>query len=123
MTSKCRLPWWLSGKESACSAGDAGLILDPGRSHMLQKNEARALQLRSPGAATTGSTRGNSEPVRLEPALPNWRVAPACHNHRRPGTAKNKSITLFFKKCKCNFCIPKLKRHGSYCVPPLYWYG
>ena len=23
-------PRWLSGKESACSAGDTGLILDPG---------------------------------------------------------------------------------------------
>ena len=22
----CRLPWWLSGKESTCNAGDAGLI-------------------------------------------------------------------------------------------------
>ena len=26
------LPWWLSGKESACSAGDAGLIPGLGRS-------------------------------------------------------------------------------------------
>ena len=26
------LPWWFSGKESACSAGDAGLIPGLGRS-------------------------------------------------------------------------------------------
>ena len=25
------LPWWLSGKESACSAGDLGLISGSGR--------------------------------------------------------------------------------------------
>jgi len=25
-------PWWLSGKESACNAGDMGLILELGRS-------------------------------------------------------------------------------------------
>ena len=34
-TSICvmeRLPWWLSGKESACNAGDVGLILGLGRS-------------------------------------------------------------------------------------------
>ena len=30
-TSKC-VPWWLSGKESACSAGDVGLIPGSGRS-------------------------------------------------------------------------------------------
>ena len=27
-----RLPWWLRGKESACNAGDPGLILGSGRS-------------------------------------------------------------------------------------------
>ena len=27
-----RLPWWLNGKESACSAGDTGLIAGSGRS-------------------------------------------------------------------------------------------
>ena len=26
------LPWWLSGKESACGAGDVGLIPEYGRS-------------------------------------------------------------------------------------------
>ena len=26
------LPWWLSGKESCCNAGDASLIPGPGRS-------------------------------------------------------------------------------------------
>ena len=26
------LPWWLGGKESACNAGDVGLIPGPGRS-------------------------------------------------------------------------------------------
>ena len=26
------LPWWLSGKESSCNAGDAGSILELGRS-------------------------------------------------------------------------------------------
>ena len=50
MMSKCRLPWWLSGKESACSAGNTGSTLDPGRSHVLQSNEARVLQLLSLGA-------------------------------------------------------------------------
>ena len=25
-TPKCRLPWWLSGKESTCNVGDVGLI-------------------------------------------------------------------------------------------------
>ena len=32
-----RLPWWLSGKESSCNAGDLGLILgserSPGEGH------------------------------------------------------------------------------------------
>ena len=28
-----RLPWWLSGKESACNAGDAGSIPGSGISH------------------------------------------------------------------------------------------
>ena len=27
-----RLPWWLSGKESACNAGDSGSIPGSGRS-------------------------------------------------------------------------------------------
>ena len=27
----CLLPWWLSSKESACNAGDAGLIPELGR--------------------------------------------------------------------------------------------
>ena len=29
--SLCRLPWWLNDKESACNAGDPGLIPDLGR--------------------------------------------------------------------------------------------
>ena len=33
-------PWHLSGKYLPASAGDMGLILDSGRSHMLQTNEA-----------------------------------------------------------------------------------
>ena len=33
-----RLPWWLSGKESACNAGDAGSI--PGREDPLEKEMA-----------------------------------------------------------------------------------
>ena len=28
-----RIPWWLSGKEFACSAGDAGSIPESGGSH------------------------------------------------------------------------------------------
>ena len=28
----CEIPWWVSGKESACPAGDLGLILGSGRS-------------------------------------------------------------------------------------------
>ena len=31
-TDKEGLPWWLSIKESACNAGDSGLILGLGRS-------------------------------------------------------------------------------------------
>ena len=31
-TSKFGLPWWLSGNESACNAGDADLIPESGRS-------------------------------------------------------------------------------------------
>ena len=31
--SKYGLPWWLSSKESACNAGDPGLIPGSGRSH------------------------------------------------------------------------------------------
>ena len=27
-----RLPWWFSGKESACNTGDSGLIPESGRS-------------------------------------------------------------------------------------------
>ena len=30
--SRYGLPWWLSGKESACNAGDVGLIPGSGRS-------------------------------------------------------------------------------------------
>ena len=37
MCSLPRLPWWLSGKESACNAGDTGSILgqekSPGEGH------------------------------------------------------------------------------------------
>ena len=44
------LPLWLSGKEFACNAGDSGLILGPGRSHMPWNNEARAPQLLSLGS-------------------------------------------------------------------------
>ena len=32
------LPWWLSGKESACQCREVGLIPGPGRSRMLQSN-------------------------------------------------------------------------------------
>ena len=32
------LPWWLSGKESACNAGDAGSI--PGSGNPLEKEMA-----------------------------------------------------------------------------------
>ena len=31
-TNHGRLPWWLSGKEFTCQAGDLGLIPGPGRS-------------------------------------------------------------------------------------------
>ena len=60
-----RLPWGLSGKESTSSAGDSGLIPDPGRSHMRRSSEvhvphllslcsrAREPRLLSPPAATT----------------------------------------------------------------------
>ena len=41
------LPWWLSGKESPASAGDTGLISDPGRSHVLWSNQAHVPQLLS----------------------------------------------------------------------------
>ena len=34
------LPTWYSGQESACSAGDVGLIPGPGRFHMLQNIRA-----------------------------------------------------------------------------------
>ena len=33
-----RLPWWLNGRESACKAGDAGLIL--GQEDPLEKEMA-----------------------------------------------------------------------------------
>ena len=33
---KLGLPWWSSGSESGCHAGDTGLIPGPGRFHMLQ---------------------------------------------------------------------------------------
>ena len=39
------LPWWVSGKESACSAGDTGLIPVLGGSHMPWGNQAPVPQL------------------------------------------------------------------------------
>ena len=33
-TNRVGLPWWLSGKESACQCGITGLIPGPGRSHL-----------------------------------------------------------------------------------------
>ena len=39
-----RLPWWLSGKESACQCRTMGLIPDLGRSHVLRSNHARVPQ-------------------------------------------------------------------------------
>ena len=62
------LPWWSSGKESACNAGDMSSIPGAGRSHMLQgsyapgpqlrslHSRARELQLHSPRAATAEAT-------------------------------------------------------------------
>ena len=38
----CGLPWWLSGKESACLAGDASLIPESGRS--LRERNGNPLQ-------------------------------------------------------------------------------
>ena len=29
--AQSRLPWWLSGKEPACNAGEVGLLRGPGR--------------------------------------------------------------------------------------------
>jgi len=36
------LPWWLSGKESACNAGDAGLV--PGSARSLGEGNGNPLQ-------------------------------------------------------------------------------
>ena len=51
------LPWWLSGKESTCSAGDMGSILEPGRFHMPQSNKVSAPQLLSLCSAATAEAR------------------------------------------------------------------
>ena len=37
---KLGLPWWLSGKESACNAGDMGLQQFLGREGLLEKEMA-----------------------------------------------------------------------------------
>ena len=41
------LPWWLSGKEPTCGAGDTGLVPGPGISHMPQSIYACVPQLPS----------------------------------------------------------------------------
>ena len=41
------LPWWLSGKESACGCRRYGSIPDLGGSHMPRSNQAHMLQLLS----------------------------------------------------------------------------
>ena len=51
-TKKLGLPWWLSGKESACQAGDAGSIPGSGR---------------SPGEGTPGVATHSSILVGLTP--------------------------------------------------------
>ena len=33
------LPWWSSGEESTCNAGDTGWTPDPARSHMLNEGQ------------------------------------------------------------------------------------
>ena len=57
------LPWCLSGKEFAASAGDTGSIPDLGKSHMPWSNQARVPQLLS-------LCSGAWELQRLKPARP-----------------------------------------------------
>ena len=40
--SKCRFPWWLSGKEAACNAGDVHSL--PGLGRSLGKGSSQSLQ-------------------------------------------------------------------------------
>ena len=58
---KLGLPWWLTGKESACQAGNAGLIPGSGR---------------SPGEGTPGVAMHSSILAELKP-----------HGQRRTGRA------------------------------------
>ena len=48
------LPWWLNGKESACKAGDAGLI--PGSQRYPGEENGNPLQYSCPGNPMDGGT-------------------------------------------------------------------
>ena len=97
------LPWWLSGKESACGCRRYGSIPDLGGSHMPRSNQAHMLQLLSlcsrahvpqlPKPVLHKRSHHNEKPTRC-----NWGAAPALltttrekpMERRRPRTAKNK---------------------------------
>ena len=55
------LPWWLSGKESACNAGDAGSI--PGSGNPLEKEMATHSSILAWEIPWTEETGGQSMSV------------------------------------------------------------
>ena len=97
-------------KNPPANAGHMGSSPGPGRSHMPRSNEASAPQLLSlcsracepqllrPRATTTevrapGVRAPQQEkPPQWEALVLQWRVAPACHNQRKP-TRSNKDPT------------------------------
>ena len=87
------LPWWLSGKQSACQHRRHGFDPLSGRSHMLRGDQVRAPQLvslwsgpRKPQPEKSPHTTAREEPAhtaREEPAHHNERGSP--HSTTREG--------------------------------------
>ena len=64
-----KLPWWLGGKESACNAGDVGLI--PGSARSLEKEMAThssILAWRTPCTEEPGGLQSTGSQSRTRPS-------------------------------------------------------
>ena len=82
------IPWWLSGKESACQAGDMGSIPGLGRSTGPGATE--------PSAATTEAALCNQRSHHNDkPVHRNQRVAPACLNWRKAHATTKTPINTY----------------------------
>ena len=105
------LPWWYSGQESACHAGDSGSIPGLGRFHMPQATKAHAPQilslcsrahepqLMSPCATTTEAHTPRAYAQQQEkPAHCKSRVAPLTATRENLHAARKTQGNQIFKK-------------------------